>query len=99
MDRYKARLVARGFTQTFGMDYLEIFSHVASLNSICVIFSLAVNRQWLIFQLDMKNTFLYDDLEKEVYIEQPPSYVAKEENMVCKLKKVIYDLKSTCLVL
>ena len=47
------------------------------------------------FQLDMKKTFLQDELKDEVYIKQPPGYVAQEENMVCKLKKAIYDLKSS----
>ena len=74
MDRCNARLVAQSFTQTYGVDYLETFSFVARLNSICVLFSLSVNHQWPIFQLDMKNTFLYGDLE-EVYMEQPPGYV------------------------
>ena len=44
------------------------------------------------FQLDVKNAFLYGNLEK-VYIEQPPGYVAQEKNMVCKLKNVIYGLR------
>ena len=75
VDRYKARLVTRGFTQTYGVDYLEI-SPVARLNSICVLFSLAVNHYWSMFQLDVKNAFLYSDLEK-VYMEQPPEYVTQ----------------------
>ena len=45
------------------------------------------------FQLDVKNALLYDDLEEEVYMEQPSGYVAQGENMMCKLKKAIYDLK------
>ena len=53
-----------------------MFSPVARLNSICVMFSLAVNQQCQIFQLDVKNAFLYGDLNEEVYIEQPPGYVA-----------------------
>jgi len=51
---------------------------VARLNSIRILFSLAVNHQWLIFQLDMKNALLYGDL-KEVFIEQPFGYVAGGE--------------------
>jgi len=47
------------------------------------------------FELNVKNVFLYDDLEEEVYIKQPPSYVAQGENMVCKLKKAIYGLKQS----
>jgi len=68
MDRYKAHLAAWGFTQTYGVDYLEIFSHVARLNSIHILFSLAVNQQWSMFQLDVNNAFLYGGLE-EIYME------------------------------
>ena len=66
MDRYKTSSVARGFTQTYGVNYLEMFSHVACLNSIRVLFSLVINHKWHMFQLDVKNTFLYGDLEEEV---------------------------------
>ena len=66
IDRYKARLVARGFTQTYGVDYFETFSPVACLNSIRILFSVAVNQHWPMYQLDVKNAFLYDDLIEEV---------------------------------
>jgi len=64
---------------------METFSHVTRLNSIYVMFSSIVNQQWPLFQLDVKNAFLYGNLE-EVYIEQPPEYVTQEETMVCTLK-------------
>jgi len=60
VDRYKSRLVVRGFTQTYRVDYLETLSPVAHLNFICVLFSLVVNQvnqQWLMVQLDVKNIF------------------------------------------
>ncbi|KAL0379315.1 UNVERIFIED_CONTAM: Retrovirus-related Pol polyprotein from transposon RE2 [Sesamum radiatum] len=87
LNRYKARLVAKGFTQTYGVDYFETFSPVARLNSIRVLFSLAVNFNWPIYQMDIKNAFLYGDLHETVYMEQPPGYVAQGERqrMVCKL--------------
>ncbi|KAL0458329.1 UNVERIFIED_CONTAM: Retrovirus-related Pol polyprotein from transposon RE1, partial [Sesamum latifolium] len=97
IDRYKARLVANGFTQTYGVDYFETFSPVARLNSIRVLFSLAVNQDWPMYQMDVKNAFLYGDLSETVFMEQPPGYVAHGENqhMVCKLKKAIYGLKQS----
>ncbi|KAL0344087.1 UNVERIFIED_CONTAM: Retrovirus-related Pol polyprotein from transposon RE2 [Sesamum angustifolium] len=68
LDRYKARLVAKGFTQTYGVDYFETFSPVARLNSIRVLFSLAVNLNWTMYQMDIKNAFLYGDLNETVYM-------------------------------
>lgn len=47
------------------------------------------------FQLDVKNAFNYGDLDKKVYIEQLPDYIAQERNMICKLKKAIYGLKQS----
>ncbi|KAK4406265.1 Retrovirus-related Pol polyprotein from transposon RE2 [Sesamum angolense] len=79
LERYKARLVAKGFTQTYGVDYFETFLHVARLNSIRVLFSLAVNLNWTMYQMDIKNAFLYGDLNETVYMEQPPGYVAQGE--------------------
>jgi len=93
VDRYKARLVAKGYTQTYGVDYFETFSPVARLNSIRILFSVAVNMEWPLFQLDVKNVFLYGDLKEQVYMEQPPRYIAQGENTICRLRKAIYGLK------
>ncbi|KAL0350143.1 UNVERIFIED_CONTAM: Retrovirus-related Pol polyprotein from transposon RE1 [Sesamum radiatum] len=62
-----------------------------------VLFSLAVNLNWSMYQTDIKNAFLYVDLNETVYMEQPPGYVAQGEKqrMVCKLKKAIYGLKQS----
>jgi len=75
VDRYKVRLVAKGYIQTYGIDYFEMFSPVAWMNSIRVI--LSVNLLWPMCQLDVKNAFLYGDVQEEVYMEQPPEYVAQ----------------------
>ncbi|RVX11970.1 Retrovirus-related Pol polyprotein from transposon RE1 [Vitis vinifera] len=55
-----------------------------------------VNKDWLMYQLDIKNAFLYGDLTEEVCMEQPLGFVAKTEtHLVCKLKKAIYGLKQS----
>ena len=94
--RHKARLVARGFTQAYGIDYTETFSPVVRLNSVRVLLSLAVNQAWSLHQLDVSNAFLYGDLKEQVFMEQPPGYVAqRESSKVCFLQKAIYGLKQS----
>ena len=94
--RYKARLVARGFSQAYGLDYHETFSPVARLSSILVLFSIALDQSWPLHQLDVSNAFLYGDLDEQVFMEQPPGYVAQgESSEVCLLKKAIYGLKQS----
>ncbi|KAM1584397.1 hypothetical protein EV2_038818 [Malus domestica] len=94
-ERHKARLVARGFTQTFGVDYKEIFAPVAKMNSVRVLLSVAINCGWSLYQMDMKNAFLHGELQEEVYMQPSPGYDGIKGNMVCKLHKAIYDLKQS----
>ena len=78
-DRYKARLVAKGFTQTYGIDYFETFSPVANLNTVRVLLSIVVNKDWPLYQLDVNG-----DLE-EVYMSPPLGFKAQFGHQVCKL--------------
>ena len=94
LDKYKARLIAKGFTQAYGIDYKETFAPVAKMNTIRVLLSLAVNHSLPLFQMDVANAFLQGDLEEEVYMEVPPGF-SHQDNKVCKLKKAIYGLKQS----
>lgn len=94
IDRYKARLVARGFSQVYGEDYEETFSPVAKMTSVRVVISLAASLGWKLCQLDVKNAFLYGEIDKEIYMEQPLGYISPTHpDYVCKLKKALYGLK------
>ena len=68
IERYKTRLVAKRYIQTYGVDYQETFSPIAKLNIVRLLLSLAINLDWPLHQFDVKNVFLHDDLKKEVYI-------------------------------
>jgi hypothetical protein len=68
INRYKASLVAKGYTQTYGIDYQETFSPVAKLNTVRVLLSLAVNLDWQLHQFDVKNAFLHGDLGKSTWM-------------------------------
>ncbi|KAI9178342.1 hypothetical protein LWI28_025344 [Acer negundo] len=94
IDRYKAGLVSKGYTQTYEIDYQETFAPMAKMNDVRVILSLTVNLDWPLQQFDVKNVFLHGDLIKEVYMDPPSGFTPKEAK-VCKLKKALYGLKQS----
>ncbi|XP_020701862.1 uncharacterized protein LOC110113563 [Dendrobium catenatum] len=92
--RFKARLVAQGNQQEYGLDYVETFSPVAKLPTIRVLFTIALHHAWKIHQLDVENAFLHGDIQETVYMKQPnrfedPVY----PNHICLLRKALYGLK------
>lgn len=64
-------MVAKVFNQTYGINYSETFAPVAKLNSVRVLLSTAMNLDWPLQQLDVKNAFLHSQLEEEVYMDPP----------------------------
>lgn len=94
VERYKARLVARGFTQSYGVDYLETYAPVANMVSVRMIFAHAAMNNLLMAQFDIKTAFLNGDLEETVYMEQPEGFLV-DKNKVCLLKRSLYGLKQS----
>ncbi|KAH9663756.1 retrovirus-related pol polyprotein from transposon RE1 [Citrus sinensis] len=92
VSKYKARLVAKEFHQTAGVDYSEIFSPVVKSSTVRVILSLAVMQGWNVRQIDVNNAFLNGDLIEDVFMQQPEGFVS-EGGYVCKLNKALYGLK------
>jgi hypothetical protein len=94
IDRYKARLVSKGFDQEEGVDFHETFSSVIKPATIPLVLALAVHFHWVIRQLDIFNAFLHGYLEEKVLMEQPKGF--EDPNFpdhVCLLHKSIYGLK------
>ncbi|KAI3766125.1 hypothetical protein L2E82_16175 [Cichorium intybus] len=94
IDRFKARLVAQGFSQIPGMDFSHTFSPVVKASTVRIVLSLAVLNKWPLHQLDVKNAFLNGHLTDTIFMEQPPGYLdEKFPNHVCRLRKALYGLK------
>ena len=96
IDKHKARLVARGFTQQHGIDYGDTFSPVVKPATVRIVLSLAVSRGWSLRQVDVSNAFLHGFLTEDVYMQQPPGF---EDDVfpshVCKLQRSLYGLKQS----
>lgn len=91
--RFKARLVAQGFTQRFGTDYDQIFAPVARQTTFRILLSVASKAKLLVHHLDVKTAFLNGSLKETIYMKQPPGFESENKGLVCKLKKSIYGLK------
>lgn len=93
LDRYKARLVARGFTQVPGDDFDETFSPVVRYDSMRLLLAISAANGWRPRQLDVKTAFLYGVLREEVYMHLPEGH--REQGKVARLKRCLYGLKQS----
>ena len=84
IEHYKACLVAKSFTQEYGIDYEETFTPVARISSIRALLTVAATGKWDLFQMDVKNAFLNGDLSEEVYMQPLPGLFV-DSNKVCHL--------------
>ena len=92
--RNKSRLVAQGYTQMQGVDFVETFAPVARLESIRILLAIASHLNFKLYQMDVKSAFLNGMLQEEVYVEQPKGFIDPHRpDNVYKLKKALYGLK------
>lgn len=94
--RRKARLVAQGFTQKFGVDYDEVFAPVVRNESVKLLLSFAGTRHWQVYQYDFKTAFLNGNLSEEIYLRPPPGVTLNGK--VYRLRKSLYGLKQAAYV-
>ena len=93
-DRYKAWLVAQGFSQILGLDFGDIFNLVIKHTTIRLILSLVVTLGWMMRQLNVKNVYLHGFIKEEVFMEQPPGFINQDlSDHVCKLNWCLYGPK------
>jgi len=86
----------KGFTQVFGVDFGETFSHVVKLTIICILLALTTQYDLEVHQLDVKMTFFNGYIDEEIYIEILKGLrTSNNSNMVCKLLKSLYGLKQS----
>jgi len=95
IDKYKACLVVRGFTQIYGIDYYDTYSLVARLASFRFILAIAVCNDWEVEAFDFNSAYLNGELDadEEIYMQEPPGYETGEADAVKRLLKVLYGLK------
>ena len=85
--------MAKRYSPKEGIDYNEMFALVAKLNSVRILLSIAVNENWPLRQLDVKNVFLNDNLKKEVYMLPPQGFESRFKTSMYRLRKALYGLK------
>jgi transposase InsO family protein len=96
--KYKARLVAQGFSQKYGTDYDEVFAPVVRATTLRLLLAIATQRKLKIHHFDAKTAFLNGELKETIYMKQPEGFVDAKEELVCKLNKSIYGLKQAAKV-
>ncbi|KAI4297628.1 hypothetical protein L6164_037512 [Bauhinia variegata] len=95
VNKYKARLVVKGYAQEFGVGFSETFAPVARLDTIRMLLALATQKGWVIHQMDVKSTFLNGYLEEEIFVEQPKGFVVQgKEEKIYQLKKACWLVRS-----
>ena len=94
VNKYKAKLVVKGYSQVFGVDFSKTFAPIARLDTIRMLLALTTQKGWKTYQLDVKFAFLNCYLQEEIYVKQPKGFQVKgQEEKVNLLKKALDGLK------
>ena len=96
-ERYKARYVAKGFSQREGQDYYETFAPTAKMSSVRMLMQVSAELNLIVHQMDVKTAYLNAPIDTEIFMEQPKGYEQENKSckLVCKLNKSLYGLKQS----
>eukprot|EP00253_Pinus_taeda_P010793 PITA_10793 len=83
VEKFKAQLVAKGYSQVSGIDFSDIFSPIAKVASIRLLLFVVATFDFEVEQMDVKTTFLHGDLEEEIYMKQPEGFAVKGKKELC----------------
>jgi len=96
INKFKARVVARGFQQREGIDYQDIFASVVRWSRILLILAMATRQNWTLHQMDVITAFLNGDINEEILMEIPEGLPGSDDpTKVCRIKKALYGLKQS----
>ena len=90
----RARLVAKGCSQKYGIDYEEVFLPTVNKDTLCLMLQVAVNKQYVIHQIDVKSAYLNGKIDADIYMNAPEG-MQIEKGKCLKLKKSLYGLKQS----
>lgn len=96
IDKFKARLVADGNTQRHGIDFDRVFSTVAKLSTLRIVFTIAVARDLNLSSIDIRQAYLQAKLNEDLYMQVPPGMPDSDSDgnkLVARLKSSLYGLK------
>ena len=94
--KHKARLVAQGYTQKYGIDSQQTYSPVVNAASLRLLLAISANKGYAVDSLDISTAFLNGAIDGDVYVKQPPGFVDPEHpNKIWKLNKALYGLKQS----
>jgi Reverse transcriptase (RNA-dependent DNA polymerase) len=95
IDKYKAHLVARGFTQIYSVNYYDTYFPVVCLTSFCLILAIAAHNNWEVEAFNFNSAYLNSelDVDEEIYMQEPPGYKTETGDKVKRLLKALYGLK------
>jgi hypothetical protein len=93
IDKFRARYVAKGFNQVMGTDCNETYAPTASLNTLCMLLSIAQNKQYPTASFDISSAYLYRPIEEEVYVQPPVEIMPEWKGKIMRLKKAMYGTR------